>query len=194
MRTTLWALPFAAVALLGVLWGAAGSFAEPPAKSKKTSAKKGKPAAKKKADTGKRVSVEQARERAKLTHNIYSATLDVMHHRYFRAERTSVPARAMEDVFAEISRQENIKANWIAVNARAMSIDHRPKGDFEKKAAKILASGKNEYEEIKHGLYRRAERISLMNRGCLGCHLGFGASGTTKRFAGLVITIPVKKK
>ena len=139
----------------------------------------------------KRVSVEVARQRAKLTHNIYAATLDVVHHHFFRDDRTAIPARAMEDVFSEIARRENIKARWIAVNTRAMSIDHQPHDDFEKQAAKAIAAGKPDYEFVEHGVYRRAEGISLMNRGCLGCHVGFGASVKTKRFAGLVITIPV---
>ena len=142
----------------------------------------------------KRVTVEVARQRAKLSHNIYSATLDAMHHFYFRDDRSSVPARVLEDVFAEISDQESIEARWIAVNAKAMSIDHRPQNQFEKDAAKAIAAGKASYEVVEDGVYRRAQGISLMNKGCLGCHMGFGASGTVKRFAGLVIEIPVTKK
>ncbi|MFO1007996.1 MAG: hypothetical protein U0929_18705, partial [Planctomycetaceae bacterium] len=49
-----------------------------------------------------RVPVEVARDRAKLMHDIYTATLDVMHHRYFHREKSVVPARAMEDVFDEM--------------------------------------------------------------------------------------------
>lgn len=193
MRTTVWAVPCSAIALGSVLWVAVASFAEPPRGSKTESSTEAKSDSTKKLDDKKRVSIEVARERAKLTHNIYSATLDVIHHRYFRDDRSSIPARVMEDVFSEIARRENIKANWIAVNAKAMSIDHRPQNDFEKQAAKAIAAGQREYELVENGVYRRAEGISLMNRGCLGCHLGFGASGTTKRFAGLVITIPVTK-
>lgn len=186
------ALGTAIVAVI-VLWVVASLFAEPPRGSKAASITKKKSDSSKTSEKVKRVTVETARDRAKLTHKIYSATLDVIHHRYFRADRTTVPARALEDVFAEIAQEEHIKAKWIAVNARAMSIDHKPKGDFEKRAAKLLSGDKQEYEQVENGVYRRAERISLMNRGCLGCHLGFGASGTTRRFAGLVITIPVKK-
>ncbi len=141
----------------------------------------------------KRITVEAARKRAKLTHNIYAATLDAVHHFYFRDDRSSVPARVMEDVFSEIAENESVDARWIAVNAKAMSIDHRPQDEFEKEAAKAIAAGKAEYEVIEDGVYRRAQGISLMGKGCLGCHMGFGASGSIKRFAGLVITIPVKK-
>ncbi len=139
----------------------------------------------------KHVSVEIARERAKLTHSIYASTLGVIHHRYFRDDRAVIPARAMEDVFADIAQDEGIKANWIAVNAKPMNIHHRPKDGFEKLAAKAIAAGKPEYESVENGLYRRAVGISLMNGGCLTCHLGFGKSSKIDRFAGLVITIPV---
>lgn len=180
MRSTAWTVSGAIMALVCVTCLVMTSFAAPPGDAKK-------------AAEPPRVSVETARERAKLTHNIYSATLDVVHHHYFRGERASVPARAMEDVFKVIAKEEHISAKWIAVNAKAMSIDHKPEGDFEKQAVKAIVSGQNEYERVEDGVYRRAVGISLMNRGCLGCHLGFGATGQTKRFAGLVISIPVKK-
>jgi hypothetical protein len=134
-----------------------------------------------------------ARERARLAHNIYATTLDVVHHQYFRGDRSTVPARAMEDVFSRMARLENMEARWIAVNANAMSIDHRPQDNFEKQAAKAIAAGKREHELVEDGVYRRAEGISLMGKGCLGCHLTLGASGRIRRFAGLVITIPVTK-
>jgi hypothetical protein len=139
-----------------------------------------------------RVSVEEARKRAKLAHSIYSSTLDVIHHRYFRNDRSAIPARTMEDIFQEVSSEENMQARWISVNTRAMSIDHEPEDEFEKSAAKAIASGQESYESVVDGNYRRAGAISLMNRGCLGCHLGFGASTKIDRFAGLVITIPVE--
>jgi hypothetical protein len=139
----------------------------------------------------KRLSIKQAQDRAKLLHNVYSSTLDVMHHHYFREDRSAIPARVMVDIFAELEEKESIKAGWISVNAKPMSIDHKPADEFEKQAAKVLATGKEEYELIENGVYRRAGAISLMNRGCLGCHLGFGVSAKKDRFAGLVITIPI---
>ena len=196
MRSKVWTVSCSAIALAVVSCVTAALFAEPPRESPAASETEEKSdAAEKsedeKSEDEKRVSVEVARERAKLAHNIYSATLDVIHHRYFRDDRSSVPARSMEDVFSVIARQENIKARWIAVNTKAMSIDHRPQDEFEKQAAKVLAKGKPAFELVENGVYRRAGSISLMNRGCLGCHLGFGASGRIDRFAGLVISIPV---
>lgn len=118
-----------------------------------------------------------------------------MHHRYFRGDRTAIPARAMKDVFTAIAREEDIEAKWIAINTKAMSINHRAKGTFEKEAAKRIAAGDADYEAVEGGVYRRVEGISLMNGGCLGCHMGFGAADTKiKRFAGLVIAIPVTEE
>ncbi|MCA9007537.1 MAG: DUF3365 domain-containing protein [Planctomycetaceae bacterium] len=140
------------------------------------------------------LSLPEARERAKLAHNFYSATLDAMHRSYFTNSTAPVPARVMEKMFDEVEREENIKARWIAVNARAMSIDHEPKTDFEKQAAQQIAAGKDAYERVENGVYQRAGAISLMNHGCLTCHFGFGKRVTKDRFAGLIISIPVKEK
>jgi len=194
MRATVWTVPGAIIAFVSVVCVTFGTFAEPPRRAESSSGTKNKSHATEKPTAKKRVSLKVARERAKLMHNIFSATLDMIHHRYFHGDRAHVPARAMEDVFSEIAQRENIKAKWIAVNTRAMSIDHRPQGDFEKQAAKAIAAGKGEYEHVDNGIYRRAEGISLTNRGCLGCHLRFGANGRGERFAGLIISIPIKKQ
>jgi len=190
---------FSAITLASMLYIGVALLADAPAesKSKVSSAKKSssrKSTKKKKSADEHRITVAAARERAKLTHNIYEATLDMIHHNYFRKDRSTVPARVMEDVFDDIARREHIKAKWITVNAKVMSIDHKPESDFEKQAAKEIAAGKEEYELVKDGLYRRAVGISLMNRGCLGCHMGFGANNKKDRFAGLVISIPVEEK
>jgi hypothetical protein len=138
------------------------------------------------------VAVAAARDRATVLHGVYSATLDVMHDRYFHGERATVPARALEDVFAEVSREAQIDARWISVNTRPMSIGHEPKGDFEKQAVKEIAAGKNSFEKVAEGVYRRAAAIRLHDS-CVNCHVGFLADATkTPRFAGLIISMPVK--
>ncbi len=139
------------------------------------------------------LSVETARTRAQLMHNIYAATLDMVHHRYFRHDRVTIPARAMEDVFAEIDRQANIKSSWIAVSGRAMSIDHEPEGDFELAAVKAIAGGEDHFELADGATYRRVGAIRLSG-GCLNCHGRFGSTSTSKKFAGLVIEIPLSKQ
>lgn len=127
-----------------------------------------------------------ARERAKLLHEVFATTLDVIHERYFHGDRTAVPARAMEDVFQQLQRRRNIQARWIGVNARTMSLPHEPKDDFERAAAKAIREGKGEYEAVENGFYRRAEAIPL-DGGCLSCHGTFGAEVKSPRFAGLVL-------
>ncbi len=142
----------------------------------------------------KRVPVAVARDRAKLMHEIYSATLDSMHHHFFRRERATLPARAMEDVFEEVDRRTDIKSRWIAVNTPAMSVNHEPGTEFEKEAAAEIAKGKAGFERVEKGYYYRATAIPL-GVGCVGCHTRFGSSDDKKaRFAGLVITIPVSDK
>lgn len=193
MRFTRLTIAFHAMALAGVISATVSLFAESPLNSKNELATSQASESTKRSDDIKRVSVKVARERAKLSHNILAAMLDVMHDQYFRDERSTVPARAMEDAFSRIADQENIKLRWITVNAKVMNVDHEPQDEFEKQAAKAIAAGKSEHELVKDGVYRRAEGICLMNKGCLECHLGFGASGRIDRFAGLVITIPITK-
>jgi hypothetical protein len=124
-------------------------------------------------------------------HQIYTATLNVMHDRYFHADRAVVPARAMEDVFADIERETGSRANWISVNLKAMSINHDPSTEFEKHAAKEIAAGELDVETVEEGFYRRATPIPL-HGGCIGCHAGFSAQQSKKpQFAGLVISILV---
>lgn len=137
--------------------------------------------------------VAAARERAKLVHDIYTVTLDVMHERYFRNDRSTIPARAMEDVFAEVARTNKIDARWIGVNARTMGINHEPKDEFEKNAARAIGSGQEDFEAVENGVYRRAQGVPLAV-GCLTCHGSFGMVPKTPRFAGLVINIPVDKE
>jgi len=138
--------------------------------------------------------IAAARAQAKLMHSIYAATLDSMHHHFFRRERAVLPARALEDVFEDVERQANVKARWIAVNTKAMSINHEPKTDFEKNAAKAIAAGKDDFEMIADGYYHRVGPIPL-GSGCISCHTGFFAKApTSPRFAGLVISVPLPKE
>lgn len=138
-------------------------------------------------------SLQAARERAGLVHEIYAATLETMHHRYFNEDRAVVPARAMEDIFARIRRQSQVDARWISVNTKPMSIGHEPKTDFEKQAAKEIAAGKEQVEIVEDGHYRRVGAIPLTGA-CIRCHDPFSLSPTAKvgpKYAGLVISVPI---
>jgi hypothetical protein len=139
-----------------------------------------------------KVSVAVARDRARLLHDVYTSTLDVMHERYFHGQRATVPARALEDVFADIARKSNVEARWIAVNTKAMSLNHEPKNEFEKRAAAELSKGKEEFELIEGGNYRRAAPIEL-HAECVSCHTAFFTQPPkTPRYAGLIISMPLK--
>lgn len=140
---------------------------------------------------GNELSVEVARDRAHIMHDIYSATLDVLHHRYFHRDRAIIPARVMHEIFDEIEQTSNVEARWISASMKAMSLDHQPKSDFEKKAAKAIATGTQHLEVIENGYYRRATAIPLA-AGCVGCHGGLSRQQTdTPKFAGLVISLPI---
>jgi hypothetical protein len=144
----------------------------------------------KKPASGK-LTAEAARARAEVLQDAFLSTLHVMHDHYFHDEKAIVPARAMEDVFANMARHQRIQARWISVNTRPMSVNHEPKTDFEKLAAKELAAGKESFEQIDPSEYRRAVPVALES-GCISCHTGFFSPGKkTPKFAGLVITIPL---
>lgn len=135
--------------------------------------------------------VDLARDRAKILHEAYAATLEVMHQRYFHGDTAIVPARALEDVFAEMQRGSKVEARWISVNLKPMSVNHKPKSNFEKRAAKAIADGQEHFEAVEDGYYRRAGAIPLAS-GCVTCHGGFfKAQSKTPKFAGLVISVPL---
>jgi len=172
----------------GVLSVTFGLCGESPSDAAKSPRNKPNVAPVKESD---RVPVAAARERAKLMHDIYDATLETMHRHFFRREQSVLPARAMEDIFADMARQLSIQTRWIAVNTKAMSINHEPETDFEKQAAKEIAAGKESFELVADGYYQRAGRISL-GGGCLSCHSNqFSSPSASAKYAGLVIRIPV---
>ncbi len=139
-----------------------------------------------------RVSVEVARDRAMLLHEVYLSTLDVIHHRYFHAEKTVIPARAMEDIFKDMQKARHIQARWIAVNLKPMGVDHEPKSDFEKHSVQKIKRGQRTVEAVDGGYYRRTVAIPLTGK-CVACHDAFRESESpSSKFAGLVINVPVK--
>lgn len=170
-----------AVLLFGASWlpSRADSLADPD----QTDAKKHVP----------ELTVDEARRQAKLLHSTYEATLHTVHREYFRESgRTPIPARVLEDVFYWVDEETHGETRWIAVNTDAMSIDHNPKTDFEKEAAKVLATGEEEFEQIDNGMYRRAGAVTLF-ASCLKCHeSSLTQLRSKRRVAGLVINIPVK--
>lgn len=138
------------------------------------------------------VSLEVARDRAKMLQSVYLSTLDVIHHRYFHLDRALIPARAMEEVFVDMKKHTHTEARWIAVSLKAMSLNHEAETDFEKRAVREIKAGERQVEGIDNGYYRRAVAVPLTG-GCVTCHDGFfRQTSPSAMFAGLVVSVPVK--
>ncbi|WP_417387245.1 c-type heme family protein [Gimesia sp.] len=141
----------------------------------------------------KKANVDAAREQARLLHEALHSTLLIVHQKYYREdEKLPIPSSVLDEVFEHLQETRDIKFRWISVNAEAMNIDHEPQTEFEKQAAKAIADGKTEYEQVEKGVYRHAGMICLPSQ-CLKCHMPNRRS-TATRFAGLVISLPVKEK
>jgi len=153
-----------------------------------------KAAVEKKTPAEPQITEVEARGRAKLLHVSYEATLDTIHVRYFiQGEKLVIPSAALEEVFGQMARKMNVEARWLAVNAQAMNVDHKPQDKFEKAAVEAFIDGKKEFEQVSAGVYRRAAPIPL-DSSCLKCHLPFRTSKTfNNRLAALVISMPIKK-
>jgi hypothetical protein len=137
--------------------------------------------------------VAAARRQAKLLQKTYITTLQMMHRRYFdEDERHPIPARTLEEVFAEVDAGTERKTRWIAVNTPAMNVDHEPQPGFETAAVAALTEGKPDFEQVENGVYRRAGVVPLAG-GCLKCHVsGLSKQVTQPKVAGFVIAIPVQ--
>jgi hypothetical protein len=172
---------------------AAAVFADPPPTADKSSDAQ-KPVAKD--ETSEKeilLTVTEARAQARLLHETYEATLRALHRRYFRDDgKLPVPSRVLDEVFSDLSYRSNVKARWLAVNAQAMSLDHEPKDEFEKQAVRRLSSGKDEFEAVENGIYRRAGSIALFTS-CIKCHAPAPMRQDVHRVAGLIISMPVKE-
>lgn len=137
-----------------------------------------------------RPSLAQARRQAEILHSAIHATLQVVHHQYYREdEGLRLPAATLKDVFEHLAEEEQVQLRWLAVEGQAMNTDHKPQNQFETDAVKALKSGMKEYETVENGIYRRAAGILLVNQ-CLKCHVPDRRS-TENRTAGLIISIPV---
>jgi hypothetical protein len=135
-------------------------------------------------------SLEEARARARILHEAFHGALQVMHRDFFDDEQARVlPSGSLKDVFSELERIYGIELRWLAVNAKAMNIDHQPRDQFELAAVKALSSGKSEFEQLQSGQYRHAGTIRLASQ-CLKCHLPDRKS-TDDRAAALTIGMRV---
>jgi hypothetical protein len=137
--------------------------------------------------------VDEARQQAQLLHETMHATLQVVHHEYYREdEGLTIPAATLKKVFAELGSSRKVGLRWLVVDAQAMNVDHVAQDDFERAAVQALAAGKESHEQAAEGVYRHAGPITLTSD-CLKCHLP-NRNSTKPRTAGLIITIPVAAK
>jgi Protein of unknown function (DUF3365) len=174
--------------MLAMVWGAIVSGAAPPEVPDKTT-----PDGQEAVETeGQNLpTVEEARGRARLLQDTIHSTLQIVHHQYYRENQgLPLPARTLKVVFNEVARRRHVNLQWLVVNADAGSVDHNPKNEFEKDAARALAAGKQEFELVEHGVYRHVGAITLSSE-CLSCHLP-NRTSSKDRTAGLVITMPIK--
>lgn len=155
--------------------------AEPPAESPSPSQ-----------NVGSTPTVDEARDRARILHETIHGALQVVHRDFFDEDAVrTLPSQSLEDVFLELERSFGVSIRWISVNAKAMNVDHEPRDEFEKKAAKALAAGRQEYESFEAGEadapgeYRHAGKIRLASQ-CLKCHVP-NRTSTEDRIAGLTI-------
>ncbi len=136
------------------------------------------------------VTVPEARRQAALLHTTLHATLQAMHHRYYREDAgLPIPAATVKEIFAELEQESSVKLRWLVVEGQAMNTDHQAKTPFERDAVDKLKSGSPFVEETRDGTYRRAAPITLTSH-CLKCHVPDRKS-TKNRTAGLIISMPV---
>jgi len=133
---------------------------------------------------------EQAQREAALLHDAMHATLQLVHHRYYKEnEGLIIPASTLDEIFDDLEKEHQVQLRWLVVEGQAMNQDNIAVSEFEKNAVKSLQSGEKQVETIEQGMYRRAGPITLSNV-CLKCHIPDRKS-TANRTAGLIVSIPV---
>lgn len=135
---------------------------------------------------------KEARRQARTLQTVYESSLHMMHHYYFDDdEGMRIPAKALEDVFAFSDAKTGWKTYWISVNSPPMNVDNKPDTPFEKKAAKALTAGQEEYDHIANGKYYRAGAITLTET-CMHCHVpALTGEADQPVVAGLMTIIPI---
>lgn len=136
--------------------------------------------------------LNEARGRARLLHEVLRGSLQVMHRDFFDEENPpAIPSASLEDVFAELQRSHQVRVKWLTVETDVLNVDHKPQDAFETAAVRALKEGKTDYESSENGEYRFAGRIHLASQ-CLKCHVKSRTS-TEARTAGVVISMPLQK-
>lgn len=134
----------------------------------------------------------EARERAELLHEVIHELLLAVHKNYYREdEGLLLPATTMRGVFERLAERRKVQLRWLAVDAEAMNVEHRPHDEFERAAVTALKSGRTAYEESSSAQFQYAGAIPLTSE-CLKCHVPRRTS-TRDRTAAIVITFPLQQ-
>lgn len=134
----------------------------------------------------------EARARARLLHETIEGTLQVVHRDLFRKDESlAIPSRSFEDVFAELQKRHGVELQWLAVDTKAMALDHEADDRFEREAVEALQKGAAEFEAGEPELFQYAAPIRLSTQ-CLSCHAPLRTSNDERR-AALVIRMPVRE-
>jgi len=137
--------------------------------------------------------VKEARERAKILHDVVHHILQLVHRDFFDPlEKDMIPSETMAEAFEQIEKVWGIEIRWLGVEGKTMNVDHKPKDQFERDAVEKLADGEKEFESVGGVKFRRAAPIVLHNA-CLKCHVP-NCKTLEDRVAGLVISMPLLKK
>ncbi len=135
---------------------------------------------------------KEARIRARILHESFAGALQVMHRDYFReGQRLKLPSQSLEDVFKEMAKTHGVKLRWLAVNANAMSVNHKAQNSFEEQVVKELSSGKEEFEMVSEKSFQYAGSIRL-SASCVKCHVR-GRTSNAEKKAALVIKMPLRR-
>src|SRR5690606_30279490 len=119
------------------------------------------------ADSLAPTTLQEARGRARLLHEVLHGSLQVMHRDFFDEENPpAIPSASLEDVFAELERSHQVRVKWLTVETDVLNVDHTPQDAFERAAARALKEGRSNYESNVDGEYRYAGRIQLASQ-CL---------------------------
>lgn len=137
--------------------------------------------------------IDEARARAKMLHEMVRGTLQIMHRDFFDEDNShAIPSASLEDVFHEMGDSYDVRMKWLIVNTDVVNVDHAAETPFEKDAVKVLAAGKPFAEATTSDRYHFAGAIHLRSQ-CLKCHVKRRTSNED-RTAGLVITMPLLEK
>ena len=136
-------------------------------------------------------SEREALGRARLLHETIHGALQVVHRDFFDDESPRVlPSQSLDDVFAELAEQFDVRVRWLTVNADEMNVAHRPATEFERDAVERIEDGAEYVSEVRDGQLQYVGRIVLRSQ-CLKCHVNRRTS-LEDRFSGLGITLSIQ--